>query len=281
MKLVHFADLHLGYRAYHRTNQQGINIREADVARAFREALDRTVELAPELLLIAGDVFHTVRPSNAAIADAFRQLSRFHEESPETSVVVIAGNHDSPRAAETGNILRLFAEIPGITVVYQEPKRLAFPQFDAAVLCLPHNALISSDKPAIEPDPHVSVNILLAHGAHERLQAFLRDVELFAVPIEQCPERFAGTMALGIGIARVLGQRTHGVIIRDAKSEGSEQGKWPGTVTSRPTMPATGGQAIRSSDLGPLNDRILPLLRSNCRIAPALVGLQGAWVYAT
>ena len=170
MKLVHLADLHLGYRAYHRTNQQGINIREADVARAFREALDRTVELAPELLLIAGDVFHTVRPSNAAIADAFRQLSRFHDESPETSVVVIAGNHDSPRAAETGNILRLFAEIPGITVVYQEPKRLAFPQFDAAVLCLPHNALISSDKPAIEPDPHVSVNILLAHGAHERLK---------------------------------------------------------------------------------------------------------------
>lgn len=30
---------------------------------------------------------------------------------------LIAGNHDSPRAVETGIILRLFAEIPGVIVV--------------------------------------------------------------------------------------------------------------------------------------------------------------------
>lgn len=170
MKLVHTADLHLGYRAYHRTNAYGINIREADVARTFREVLRRTAEIAPDLLLIAGDVFHTVRPSNAAIADAFRQFSRFHLDAPGTQVVIIAGNHDSPRAAETGNILRLFAEIPGFQVVYQEPKRLSFPQLDAAILCLPHNALVSDVQPAIEPDPDVGVNILLAHTAHESLK---------------------------------------------------------------------------------------------------------------
>jgi DNA repair exonuclease SbcCD nuclease subunit len=78
MRLVHTADLHLGYRAYHRTNASGINIREADVARVFRELLDRTAKIAPDLFLIAGDIFHTVRPSNAAIADAFRQFSLFH-----------------------------------------------------------------------------------------------------------------------------------------------------------------------------------------------------------
>ena len=94
MKLVHISDLHLGYRAYHRTNPQGINIREADVALAFRETLDRTAEIAPEFLLVAGDVFHTVRPSNAAIADAFRQFSQFHSRSPETRVIIVAGNHD-------------------------------------------------------------------------------------------------------------------------------------------------------------------------------------------
>lgn len=170
MKLVHTADLHLGYRAYHRTNAQGVNIREADVAKAFRELLERTTEIAPELLLVAGDVFHTVRPSNAAIADAFRRFSRFRVESPDTQVVMIAGNHDSPRAAETGNILKLFEEIPGIRVVHHEPQRLYLPDLDAAILCLPHNALIGEVRPEIEPDPDARFNILMAHTAHEMLK---------------------------------------------------------------------------------------------------------------
>lgn len=170
MKLIHTADLHLGYRAYHRTDPHGINIREADVARAFREVLRRAAELTPDILLVAGDVFHTVRPSNAAIADAFRQFSRFHSASPDTRVVMIAGNHDSPRAAETGNILRLFGEIPGIHVVYHEPDRLSFPDLDTSVLCLPHNSLIADVRPAIEPDPEAGINILMAHAAHESLK---------------------------------------------------------------------------------------------------------------
>lgn len=170
MRLVHTADLHLGYRAYHRTNASGINIREADVARVFRELLERTAKLAPDLFLIAGDIFHTVRPSNAAIADAFRQFSLFREEAPDTSVVIIAGNHDSPRAAETGNILRLFAEIPGFQVVHQEPKRLRFPELDTAILCLPHNSLFAERLPAIEPDSEAGINVLMAHAAHENLK---------------------------------------------------------------------------------------------------------------
>jgi DNA repair exonuclease SbcCD nuclease subunit len=170
MRLVHSADLHLGYRAYHRTNAYGINIREADVARAFRELLERTAEIAPDLFLIAGDVFHTVRPSNAAIADAFRQFAVFRDQAPDTSVVIIAGNHDSPRAAETGNILRLFAEIPGFHVVHQEPKRLHFPELDTAILCLPHNSLFADSQPAMGPDPQAGINILMAHAAHENLR---------------------------------------------------------------------------------------------------------------
>ncbi len=170
MRLVHAADLHLGYRAYHRSNTQGINIREADVARVFREMLDRIVELRPELLVVAGDVFHSARPSNAAIADAFRQFSRLRQEAPETQIVIIAGNHDSPRSVETGNILRLFAEIAGIQVVHDQPRRLAFPALDAAILCLPHNSLIGGIQYAIEPDAGAAINILTAHAAHENLK---------------------------------------------------------------------------------------------------------------
>lgn len=165
MRLVHAADLHLGYRAYHRANAHGVNIREADVACAFRELLDRTAQIGPELLLVAGDVFHTVRPSNAAIADAFRQLARFRARSEQTHVVIIAGNHDSPKAAETGSILRLFAEIEGVHVAHGQARRLTFPDVDTAILCLPHSELAAGSDVAIEPDPECGRNILLAHAA--------------------------------------------------------------------------------------------------------------------
>jgi DNA repair protein SbcD/Mre11 len=114
--IAHLADLHLGYRAYHRLGPGGTNARERDVARAFGAALDAVSALEVDLVVVAGDVFHTVRPSNAAIADAFRQFARLRAALPGTPVVVIAGNHDSPRAIETGSILRLLAEIPGVYV---------------------------------------------------------------------------------------------------------------------------------------------------------------------
>jgi exonuclease SbcD len=166
MKIVHLADLHLGFRAYHRVTARGMNVREADVADAFRRAVARTVELRPDLVLIAGDVFHTVRPSNAAIAEAFRQLSVLCEGLPDVPVVLIAGNHDSPRSSDTGNILALFREIPGVVVVAEEARAVSLPQVEASVLCLPHNALAAEDAgpTAMEPDPAARHNVLMLHG---------------------------------------------------------------------------------------------------------------------
>ena len=164
MILAHLADLHLGYRAYHRLSPGGINARERDVALAFRAALDRVVELGPDLVLVAGDVFHTVRPSNAAIADAFRQFARLSGQLPGVPIVIIAGNHDSPRAVETGSILRLLAEIPGVVVVDQDARAVYLEEIDTSILCLPHNALASGERIALEPDPDAAVNILMLHG---------------------------------------------------------------------------------------------------------------------
>lgn len=164
MRIAHLADLHLGYRAYHRMGPGGINARERDVALAFRAALDRIVALEPDLVLVAGDVFHTVRPSNSAIADAFRQFASLRARLPGAPVVVIAGNHDSPRAVETGSILRLLAEIPGIHVVDDEARALYLAELDVSVLCLPHNALATGDAVAMEPDPAAGTNLLALHG---------------------------------------------------------------------------------------------------------------------
>ncbi|MDH3455727.1 MAG: metallophosphoesterase, partial [Gemmatimonadota bacterium] len=63
MKLAHLADVHLGFRQYHRLTANGINQREADVASAFRNVIEGVIAAAPDLVIIAGDLFNSVRPS--------------------------------------------------------------------------------------------------------------------------------------------------------------------------------------------------------------------------
>jgi DNA repair protein SbcD/Mre11 len=160
VRLVHISDLHLGFRQYHRLTQSGINQREADVANAFRNAIDRIIALEPDVVLFAGDVFHTVRPMNPAIIHAFNQLARLTRAVPRAIVVMVAGNHDRPRATETGCILRLFTVL-GVHVVDAEPRRLTFPDRDLAILAVPDNI---GDYPALLPEAGVRHNVLLLHG---------------------------------------------------------------------------------------------------------------------
>lgn len=159
MRLVHIADLHLGYRQYQRSTPTGINQREADVANAFRRAVDRVIALAPDVVLLAGDIFHNVRPTNPAILHGFTQFARLTRELPRAIVIMVAGNHDTPRASETGCILRLFSPI-GIHVVEGQPRRLSFPERDLSVLAVPD----VRELPALAADPAARHNLLLLHG---------------------------------------------------------------------------------------------------------------------
>jgi DNA repair protein SbcD/Mre11 len=160
VRLVHFSDLHLGFRQYQRQTPAGINQREADVAAAFRAAVDRTIELRPDLVVLGGDIFHQVRPSNPAILHAFNQFARLTNSLPDALVVMVAGNHDTPRATETGCILRLFIPL-GIHVVDAEPRRLFFPERDLSILAIPD---LPGPGISMKPDPGARRNVLLVHG---------------------------------------------------------------------------------------------------------------------
>ncbi len=182
MRLVHLADIHLGFRQYQRQTPTGINQREADVAKSLRRVIDAVIELKPDLVLIAGDVFHTVRPTNPAILHAFLEFSRLVQMLPGTRVVMIAGNHDTPRTAETGCILRLFKPL-GITVVDGESQRITIPELDLMILAVPDMAV---DRPALEPDPTAKYNILLLHGEIEGvLPKYGRELERASMEITQ------------------------------------------------------------------------------------------------
>jgi DNA repair protein SbcD/Mre11 len=164
VKLAHLADLHLGFRQYARQTPQGINQREADVAGAFRRALDGVIAEQPDAVLIAGDLFHSVRPTNTAILDAFNQFRRLRHALPAAPIVVIAGNHDTPRSVETGTILKLFEAVEGVHVAALDANRFVFPELDLAVLAVPHAAWVGAPRPALERDPAVRWNVLMVHG---------------------------------------------------------------------------------------------------------------------
>lgn len=160
MRLVHLSDLHLGYRQYQRLTPGGLNQREADVAATFRTAIDRVIALRPDAVVVAGDVFHSVRPTNQAIISAFLQFARLRAELPDAAIVIVAGNHDVPRTTETGGILRLLAQT-GVDVVDSEAKRLSYEHLGLSVLAVPGGP---GQKPAFTVDPSAKYNVLVLHG---------------------------------------------------------------------------------------------------------------------
>jgi DNA repair exonuclease SbcCD nuclease subunit len=165
VKLAHLADLHLGFRQYYRQTPDGINQREADVARAFRAAVDGVLAARPDAVVIAGDLFHAVRPTNRSIVWAYRELQRLRLELPEAPVIAIAGNHDTPRSSDVGSILRLYEEL-GVHVATDEPRRFGFPDRGLSVLAVPHAALLAADV-RMRPEGAEPFQVLVVHGEVE------------------------------------------------------------------------------------------------------------------
>jgi len=166
MKLAHLADLHVGFRQFDRQTAKGANQREVDVAEVFKRAVDDLLEQKPDLIVIAGDLFHSVRPTNAAILYCFRQLQRLRTGLPATPIVVVAGEHDTPRSSETGTILRLY-EALGVEIAVEDARRIVLPTLDCAVLAVPQQALAKADRPALRPEAGgPTLNVLVTHGVY-------------------------------------------------------------------------------------------------------------------
>ncbi len=97
MRLLHTADWHLG-----RVFQQ-VSLLE-DQRAVLDGVFERLVELAPDALIIAGDVFDRANPRREAIDLFDRFLGRVYRETA-VAIVVIAGNHDAPERIGYGGAL--------------------------------------------------------------------------------------------------------------------------------------------------------------------------------
>ena len=94
---MHVADLHLGFSQY------GLEARREDFDRTFQEIVDKAVELRPDFVIIAGDLFHQARPSNVTLENAIRSFSRLREAG--IPVLTVDGSHDSAPNTITSTIL--------------------------------------------------------------------------------------------------------------------------------------------------------------------------------
>ena len=95
MKLLHFADLHLGVENYGRTDAQtGLSSRLGDFLRRFDDVVDYAIAERVDAVLFAGDAFKT-RDPNPTVQRAFAQrISRLSRAA--IPIVLLIGNHDLP-----------------------------------------------------------------------------------------------------------------------------------------------------------------------------------------
>ncbi|UCE91745.1 MAG: exonuclease SbcCD subunit D [Methanobacteriota archaeon] len=189
MKIVHVSDSHLGFSAYSKSDPElGINQREADFYSAFAQAIDKAVDLAPDMIIHSGDLFDKAQPHNRAISFALRQMIRLSESGIQT--VVVSGNHSTPRLRETGSIFGIFDHLEGVHPVY-EPGIARIATGDLTVHAMPH----STDPPmsavikGFKASTDTKFNVLAIHaGIHGSDTYRMDDLNEQAIDMESVPD---------------------------------------------------------------------------------------------
>ncbi len=107
MRILHFADLHIGVENYGRLDPAtGLSTRLLD----FLDALDQVVELAlsqnVDLVLFAGDAYKSRDPSQTHQRELAKRLARLSAQGIPLFLVV--GNHDLPNAVGRATALDIY-----------------------------------------------------------------------------------------------------------------------------------------------------------------------------
>ncbi len=118
MKLLHFADLHLGVDNYGTQDAaSGVSSRSVDILRALDAIFDRAIEEPADVVLFAGDMFKNRDPSPTLQREFAKRVSRLVQAG--VPIVLLVGNHDLPGAIGRATAAEIYAvlNIPGVHVV--------------------------------------------------------------------------------------------------------------------------------------------------------------------
>jgi DNA repair exonuclease SbcCD nuclease subunit len=179
MKIAHVADVHLGHRRFGEVTVGMRNQREQDVSDAWRAAIDGILAQDVQLVLIAGDIFDTGRPSVAAITDGMRGVARLVKA--KIPVLAVSGQHDERGVANAGATGSEYTGSPlaplavlGAKVV-RESERVSIPSLGCHVLLVPESDVM---RIALEPSTASGIHLLCAHGRF--------NASLYRLPEAEC-----------------------------------------------------------------------------------------------
>lgn len=163
MIVAHLSDLHLGHRAFDRW-EQGVNLRERDLALAVQRAFEAVIEQRPDLVVITGDVFDRPDPPAAALVTLTRVLETLRAALDDTPVVMAAGARDTPRRSGDAGALAALDAFPNVEAATTIPRSIVYEQRSLHVQLIPHQAVLRDPRPLVEPDPRMRYNVLVACG---------------------------------------------------------------------------------------------------------------------
>ncbi|MFC2066315.1 exonuclease SbcCD subunit D [Chloroflexota bacterium] len=107
MKILHFADLHLGVENYGRTDPAtGLSSRLNDFLAALDQVVDYALENKVDLVLFCGDAYKTREPSQTQQREFARRINRL--STGNIPIFLLVGNHDLPNAIGRATTTEIF-----------------------------------------------------------------------------------------------------------------------------------------------------------------------------
>jgi len=116
IRVLHFADLHVGMENYGRLDPQtGISSRIRDFLDRLDEVIQYAFDYEADLVIFAGDAFKTRDPDPTQQREFARRIKRLADKIP---VFMLVGNHDIPGMAARATSVDIFStlEVPNIVV---------------------------------------------------------------------------------------------------------------------------------------------------------------------
>ena len=126
MKLLHFADIHIGMENYSKLDPRtGLSTRLLDFFGTFDFIIDTAIKESCDALIFAGDAYKTRDPNPTQQRGFGERIKRAAKYMP---VVLVVGNHDTPNAEGRANTLDIYSALEIDNVwVSREPQLLKIP----------------------------------------------------------------------------------------------------------------------------------------------------------
>ncbi len=121
IRLLHFADLHLGMENYGRLDPaRGVNGRVLDFLRCFDELIEYGLARQVDLVIFAGDAYKRRAPNPTHQRAFARRIKRLADSG--VPVVLLIGNHDLPAMAQRASSVDIFRtlDVPNVIVGREE-----------------------------------------------------------------------------------------------------------------------------------------------------------------